>query len=118
MKCLDKRISKIFSGVATKALLTDFDFIRHWATGGLEKIVFHKKPWLFNIKFANIVTVNRNPGLFRRLILHSGGERHPWSHVTPKEAFKRSVRLAGLVGCGDKGQFEGRRARLSSRWGH
>ena len=109
--------SKKISGVATKTLLTDFDFIG-WTLGGLETIGIHKKPWLFSNEFANIVTVNRNPGLFRRVILHSGGERHPWSHVTPKEAFKRSVRLAGLVGCGDKGQFEGRTARLSSRWGH
>lgn len=37
--------------------------------------------------------------LFDKLILHSGGLEHPWSYISSRQAFRRSLSLAALVGC-------------------
>ena len=41
--------------------------------------------------------------LFHKLILHSAGIQHPWSYVETREAFKRALSLATLVGCPTSG---------------
>ena len=41
----------------------------------------------------------QNTNLFSKIILQSAGIQHPWSYVEPTEAFKRTLRLAELVGC-------------------
>ena len=37
--------------------------------------------------------------LFSKLILHSAGIQHPWSFIETREAFKRALSLAAIVGC-------------------
>lgn len=35
----------------------------------------------------------------RQVILHSAGVQHPWSYIDSGEAFRRSLKLASLLGC-------------------
>ena len=37
------------------------------------------------------------------VILQSSGIQHPWSYIEPEEAFRRTLRLASLLGCPTKG---------------
>ena len=48
-------------------------------------------------------TLKIGENLFSKLILHSGGIQHPWSFIETREAFKRALSLAGLVGCPTSG---------------
>ena len=41
--------------------------------------------------------------LFHRMILQSGGIQHPWSYVDRRDAFRRTLNLAALVGCPTSG---------------
>ena len=41
--------------------------------------------------------------LFQRMILQSGGIQHPWSYVDRRDAFRRTLNLAALVGCPTSG---------------
>ncbi len=38
-----------------------------------------------------------------RLIMHSGGVQHPWSHASPAQAFTRALKLSSLLGCPTSG---------------
>lgn len=38
-----------------------------------------------------------------RVIMQSAGFQHPWSYVEPREAFRRTLNLASLVGCPTSG---------------
>ena len=48
-------------------------------------------------------SVEIGDNLFSKLILHSGGIQHPWSFIPTREAFKRALSLAALVGCPTSG---------------
>ena len=48
-------------------------------------------------------SVDIGDNLFSKLILHSGGIQHPWSFIPTREAFKRALSLAALVGCPTSG---------------
>ena len=41
--------------------------------------------------------------MFQRLILQSGGIQHPWSYIDRRDAFRRTLNLAALVGCPTSG---------------
>jgi carboxylesterase type B len=50
-----------------------------------------------------IPELEEEPQLFHRVILQSAGIQHPWSYVDPREAFRRSLQLASLLGCPTQG---------------
>ena len=56
------------------------------------------------ISAALQLTLEEDKSLFQQLILQSAGLQHPWSYVDPTEAFRRTLKLASLLGCPVKGR--------------
>ena len=59
------------------------------------------------VSALTLLSLSEGQHLASKVILQSAGIQHPWSFVEPTEAFRRTLKLAALLGCQTSGTSRG-----------